>query len=240
MRKLRSEETPALSKPAALGYAVLAQVVALGTFWDFVTGSSSGGSSLFRGIPGLLESAFLLLGAGFTMVLAAMGTPTARLYSRMARRALKLKSGSVGPLTDGGLNPLYGALIAIPTAASALLVPAEVPGRIAAAMITFSSIYAMAALLQWTKLRAARSWPVIFGACLFGLWGIPIILAIIGGLASAGPGAIILLGGLFPGIGIVGAVAEPVAGFIIGIVNLVIGGLLTAFTRTAALTYWTR
>jgi uncharacterized membrane protein len=240
MRKLRSEETPALTKPVALGYAVLAQVIALGTFWDYVTGMGSSGSSMFRGIPGLLESGFLLLGAGFAMMLAAMGTPTARLYSRMARRAMKHNVARIGPFSDGGLNPFYAALIAIPTAASALLVPAEVPGRIAAGIVTFSAIHAMAALLQWTKLRASRSWPVIFGACLFGLWGVPIILAVIGGMADAGAVPTILLGGLFPGIGIVGAVAEPVAGFIIGIVNLVIGGLLTAFTRTAALTYWTR
>ncbi len=241
MRKLRSEDTPALSKPVALLYAVAAQIIIVGAFWDFISGSGTPSSSpLFRSIPGLLEGGFLLCGAALAMILVAMGTPHARLYQRMARRALKLKHGSIGALTDAGLNPLHAVLIALPSAVSALLVPGDIPARVAAGMVTFSSIYAMAALMQWTKLRTPRSWAVIFAACLFGLWGIPIILAVICGIADAGAAPAILLGGLFPGIGIVGAVAQPVAGFIIGIVNLVIGGVLTGFTRSAALTYWTR
>lgn len=223
LRKFRSDETPALAKPAGLVYGLLFAVVAFGSFYDGLIISGSGA-----------RIAYLLTGFLFISILSAMGTPSGDLHGRLVTHARRVGRTSLGLLGDGSPNLLFVALLLLPFVATLLLVPTT--ARLADVGLTASSLLLFALLLQWCKFAFKRNWPFIFGAALFLLWGIPIGLAILCTIASAGHTATFLAGGLFPGIAL-GYTDMEWAPAVIGL-NFLIATLFGVLARRASRAAW--
>lgn len=217
-RRFRGGDRPSLSK-----LQVLLMLLVLAALMSTpVVGGTRG--SWIRGLatPALDGAVVISILFGLSLFLTGVATPSASLHTREGRRAARMGRESVPLLSEGGLNLAYlagaAALMVVPCAAQGLAGEPWLGPLITSttALLFFGS------LLQWIKLKYGRSWVGALAAWLFLFWGAPVLLAILASFAEAAPHVTHVLGGLFPGIGVLMSNREKLLGSaaIVGLLNI--------------------
>lgn len=240
VRKYRSEERPALSKPVALLASVFTMLLLLGKFHAPMHGTSTSGSSIFGRSADAAEYAYVFLSYLVALVLVAMGTPGAALYGRSARRSEKKGGRSIGFFRDAGLNGPYALMLAGVFVATAPFLAGSLESRFFVGLVYATSLLLFATLLQWCRLRFTRGWIGVFAGALFLLWGLPIGLAIVCEAADVSQNVGALAGSAFPGIGLGYAMnGRGEAGLmVISFVNAVLAVVFFALSLKASERHW--